>query len=162
MTKQHYKVENYRLAESVGYLLKDALRALQDRLQVRFASHGFTFQQWIVLMHVRDGLASTIADLCRETRHDSGAMTRLVDQLEKRDLVQRKRNHKDRRVVELQLTREGQRVADSLKPLLVDTLNEALDGFTRTEVKELEGYLRRIGQTLREPGAKTTALEKSA
>ena len=101
MTKQHYKVDTYELATSVGYLLKDALRAMQDRVQLRFAAHGFTFQQWIVLMRVREGLASTIADLCRETRHDRGAMTRIVDQLERRELVQRKRNEKDRRIVEL-------------------------------------------------------------
>ncbi len=153
MLKQHYKAETYQLGDSVGYLLKDALRALQDRLQLRFASEGLTFQQWIVLMRIREGLALTVATLCRETRHDSGAMTRLVDQLEKRKLIERRRSSKDRRVVELLLTKEGQKTVEALKPLVVGTLNEALEGFTRQEVRDLEDYLRRIASRCREPSA---------
>jgi DNA-binding MarR family transcriptional regulator len=144
MLKQHYKSDSYQLGSSVGYLLKSALRVLQERVQQRFASTGLTFQQWIVLMHVREGIALTVAALCRETRHDSGAMTRLIDQLEKRALIQRRRSAKDRRVVELIVTKEGQKTVEALKPLVIDTLNEALEGFTRTEVRDFEGYLQRI------------------
>lgn len=151
MLKQHYKADSYELGSSVGYLLKSALRAMQDRVQARFASEGLTFQQWIVLMHIREGLALTVAALCRETRHDSGAMTRLIDQLEKRKLIERRRSSKDRRVVELLLTKEGQKTIESSKPLVIETLNEALEGFTRQEVRNLEDYLRRIASRWREP-----------
>jgi DNA-binding MarR family transcriptional regulator len=146
MLKQHYKSDSYQLGSSVGYLLKSALRVLQERVQLRFASTGLTFQQWIVLMHVREGIALTVAALCRETRHDSGAMTRLIDQLEKRALIERRRSAKDRRVVELIVTKAGQKTVEALKPLVIDTLNEALEGFTRTEVRDFEGYLQRIAQ----------------
>jgi DNA-binding MarR family transcriptional regulator len=146
MLKQHYKSDSYQLGSSVGYLLKSALRALQERVQQRFASTGLTFQQWIVLMHVREGIALTVAALCRETRHDSGAMTRLIDQLEKRALIERRRSAKDRRVVELIVTKAGHKTVEALKPLVIDTLNEALEGFTRTEVRDFEGYLQRIAQ----------------
>jgi DNA-binding MarR family transcriptional regulator len=160
MPKQHYKLDSYHPTTSVGYLLKAALRALQDRVQLRFAKEGLTFQQWIVLMHIREGLALTVATLCRETRHDSGAMTRLIDQLEKRGLIERRRSSKDRRVVELLLTKEGNKTIEALKPLVVDTLNEALDGFTRQEVRDFEIYLRRIAQ--RWADSDTVATEDSA
>jgi DNA-binding MarR family transcriptional regulator len=153
MLKQHYKLDSYQLADSVGFLLKSALRAMQERVQQRFSDAGLTFQQWIVLMHVREGIALTVAALCRETRHDSGAMTRLIDQLEKRGLIERRRSAKDRRVVELLVTKEGQKTAESLKPLVIDTLNEALEGFTRTEVREFEEYLQRIAKRWRQSNA---------
>ena len=149
MLKQHYKLESYRLADSVGFLLKSALHAMRERVSERFVTAGLTFQQWIVLMHIREGRAVTVAALCRENHHDSGAMTRLIDQLEKRELIERRRSAKDRRVVELLVTKEGQKLVESLKPLVIDTLNEALDGFTRAEVRDLEGYLRRIAQRWR-------------
>jgi DNA-binding MarR family transcriptional regulator len=161
MLKQHYKSDSYQLGSSVGYLLKSALRVLQERVQQRFASTGLTFQQWIVLMHVREGIALTVAALCRETRHDSGAMTRLIDQLEKRGLIERRRSAKDRRVVELIVTREGQKTVESLKPLVIDTLNEALEGFTRTEVREFEGYLQRIAQRWQDADAVPAEDEES-
>jgi len=144
MPKQHYRLDNYEMANSVGFLLKSALRSLKARHETRFATVGLTFQQWIVLSHVRNGIALTVAALSRKTQYDSGAMTRLIDQLEKRGLIERQRSSKDRRIVGLKLTKEGQKTVTALQPLVLDTLNEALEGFTRQEVTDLEDYLRRI------------------
>ncbi len=77
---------------------------MQERIEGLFAEQGCTLQQWVVLMHLRDGLAITVADLCRDLHHNSGAMTRLIDQLESRNLIERRRNSEDRRVIELSLT----------------------------------------------------------
>ena len=157
MPKQHYIQKNFRLQDSIGYLVKNAFRALSDCIQGKFASQGCSFQQWIVLMHLRDGLVLTVADLSRELRHDSGAMTRLIDQLESRGWLARRRNLEDRRVVELSLTAEGSAIAESLIPLAVNTLNTALDEFTREEVQQLQSLLRRFTARLRQeeprPGA---------
>ena len=144
MPKQHHIQKNFRLQDSIGYLVRNAFRALSDSIQEKFASQGCSFQQWIVLMHLRDGLVQTVADLSRELRHDSGAMTRLIDQLESRGWLARRRNLEDRRVVELSLTAEGSAIAESLIPLAVNTLNTALDEFTREEVQQLQSLLRRL------------------
>src|SRR5215471_19123773 len=133
MPKQHYKSEDFRVQECVGYLLKHTYRAMHERVEAAFASRGATFQQWTVLMRLRDGLASTVSELCRDAGHDSGAMTRLIDQLEERGLIERQRNSQDRRVIHLKLTSTGRKLAESLIPVTVDHLNFALDGLTRQE-----------------------------
>src|SRR5687768_2063814 len=107
MPKQHYKSDTFHLRDSIGYLVKRSQRLMQERIETQFEQQGCTLQQWVVLMYVRDGLAVTIADICRDLHHDSGAMTRLVDQLESRKLVDRRRSAGDRRVVELSLTDAG-------------------------------------------------------
>lgn len=150
MPKQHYKPESFHLRDSVGYLIKRAQRLAQERIETRFEAQGCTLQQWVVLMHVRDKIALTTADLCRELYHDSGAMTRLIDQLEARKLIERRRNADDRRVIELSLTQAGEKMLDSLIPIVCDTLNTALDGFTRDEVKTLQSLLRRMTEGLEE------------
>ncbi|MBM0103591.1 winged helix-turn-helix transcriptional regulator [Steroidobacter sp. S1-65] len=144
MPKQHYKPDSFHLRDSVGYLIKRAQRLAQEQIETRFEEQGCTLQQWVVLMHVRDKIAVTIADLCRELYHDSGAMTRLIDQLEARKFIERRRNADDRRVIELSLTHAGEKALDSLIPIACDTLNTALDGFTRDEVKTLQSLLRRM------------------
>jgi DNA-binding MarR family transcriptional regulator len=144
MPKQLFKADTFTVADSVGYLVKHAQRAMHDRIESAFASQSVTFQQWIVLMHLRDGMAGTVAELCRSTRHDSGAMTRLVDQLEQRGLIERQRKPGDRRVVDLALTPAGRKMVESLIPIAVDTLNHTLDGFSRQEVQQLQGFMRRI------------------
>jgi DNA-binding MarR family transcriptional regulator len=150
MPKQLYKSDNFRLHDSIGCLLKHAHRAMHDRIEPAFSSEGITFQQWIVLMHLRDELACTVAELCRETRHDSGAMTRLIDQLEERGLIERERKRNDRRVIGLSLTALGRKTVESLIPIAVDHLNVALDGFSRQELTQLQEFLRRIMGRLRD------------
>jgi DNA-binding MarR family transcriptional regulator len=144
MPKPHYKPESFHLRDSIGYLVKRSQRLMQERIEGLFEQQGFTLQQWVVLMYVHDGLAVTIADICRDLHHDSGAMTRLVDQLESRKLIERRRSADDRRVVELSLTAAGTKVLDTLVPTACEALNASLDGFTREEVKSLQSMLRRL------------------
>lgn len=142
--KAIYVPEKFHLRDSIGYLQKRTQRLMQERIEMLFAEQGCTLQQWVVLMHVRDGLAITITDLCRDLHHDSGAMTRLIDQLESRNLIERRRNAQDRRVIELSLTKAGNALLDKLIPIACDMLNTTLDGFTREEVKLLKVLLRRM------------------
>ncbi|WP_129640994.1 MarR family winged helix-turn-helix transcriptional regulator [Peristeroidobacter agariperforans] len=144
MPKPHYKPDSFHLRDSMGYLIKRAQRLMQERIERLFEQQNFTLQQWAVLMYLRDGLATTTADMCRNLHHDSGAMTRLIDQLESRKLIERRRSADDRRVVELSLTEAGAEVLDTLIPTACDALNTALDGFTREEVKMLQSMLRRL------------------
>jgi DNA-binding MarR family transcriptional regulator len=157
VSRPHYSAESFHLQDSLGYLVKRTQRLMHDRIEVVFASQGITFQQWVVLMHLRDGLATTIAGLCQELRHDSGAMTRLIDQLEERGFIGRRRQEADRRIVDLELRAAGRKMVESLIPLAVDTLNNALEGFTKTEVQALKGMLRRLIGRVGEMNAETEA-----
>jgi DNA-binding MarR family transcriptional regulator len=155
MPKQHYRPETFRARDSIGYLIKRSHRLMQERIEGLFADQGFTLQQWVVMMHIRDGLALTTADLCRELHHDSGAMTRLIDQLEERQLVERRRNPQDRRVIELSLTDIGNETIAKLIGIVTNALNIALDDFTRDEVKLFQSMLRKLIGRLEQlvPGA---------
>jgi DNA-binding MarR family transcriptional regulator len=144
MPKQHYRPETFRARDSIGYLVKRSQRLMQDRIEGLFADQGFTLQQWVVMMHIRDGLALTVADLCRELHHDSGAMTRLIDQLEGRGVIERRRNPQDRRVIELSLTDSGNESIATLISIVTDGLNVTLEEFTRDEVKMLKSLLRKL------------------
>jgi len=144
VSRQHYSAESFNFQDSIGYLVKRTQRLMHDRIEAAFSSQGITFQHWVVLMHLRDGVAMTTATLCVELRHDSGAMTRLIDQLEERGFIGRRRQSADRRIVDLELTPAGRKMAESLIPLAVDTLNGALAGFTKAEVQQMQGLLRKI------------------
>jgi DNA-binding MarR family transcriptional regulator len=167
MPRQHYRPDSFHLRDSIGYLQKRSQRLMQERIEIMFAEQGCTLQQWVVLMHLRDGLAVTTADLCRELHHDSGAMTRLIDQLESRNLIERRRNSADRRVIELSITKTGNQLLDRLIPTACDMLNTTLDGFSRDEVKLLQSLLGRIIGRLEDlkqiaPGATASIAKEKA
>jgi len=144
MPEQYYHPQTYLSRDSVGYLVRRLYTLLLARFEGALAQADFTLTQWIVLIQVRDGLARTASDIARDLGHDSGALTRVVDQLERRGYLQRNRSAKDRRVVELQLTAAGRAIIDQLLPLVVDHTNAALAPLSKSEFVQLRSYLVRL------------------
>jgi DNA-binding MarR family transcriptional regulator len=146
MTNQHYRADSYKARSSIGYLVKRSHGLMHDNIEPAFAEHGFTFMQWVVMMYLRDGIALNPKDICSEFRHDSGALTRVLDQLAERGLVERQRSVTDRRKVDLKLTKDGRKTVESLIPIVVDGLNGALTDFTPTEFAELTRLLIKLNE----------------
>ncbi len=95
-------------------------------------------------MCLRDGLATTCADISRHMNYDSGAITRVVDQLEARGFVTRSRSLTDRRVVHLALTPEGRTVTKAMATPTIAFWNEMLDDFSNEETAQLVALLTRL------------------
>ncbi|HKS55847.1 MAG TPA: MarR family transcriptional regulator [Steroidobacteraceae bacterium] len=149
MATRHYDARTFSSAESVGYLLKLSHALMHDAAAAAFDGHDVSFTQWLVLVKVREG-ASTVSELCQIMWHDTGALTRLVDQLEERGYIERQRSTADRRVVQLQLTPAGRRKTTELMPLAVDRLNSALSGFSKTDFDQFMRLLKKFIASLRE------------
>jgi DNA-binding MarR family transcriptional regulator len=154
-----YTPETYTVRGSVGYLIRRARNLMTARVEAEFNAHEVTFVQWIVLMQLRDGLASTSAELARDMCHDSGALTRVLDQLEQRGLIERHRNRADRRTVELILTDAGLATVNSLVPTVVGLLNGALADFTPDEARTFTRLLNKFIDGVSAEPANTTELE---
>lgn len=148
MFEQHYHAESYQTQNSVGYLVKRAHSLILDVLEPVFTQHGFSYIQYVILSSLRDGMAVNPKDICVQYRHDSGALTRVIDQLADRDLLKRVRRDRDRRKVELQLTEAGRQAVDGLTPLVVIKLNLALVDFSSEEVQEFLRLIRKLNLQL--------------
>jgi DNA-binding MarR family transcriptional regulator len=148
MSKQHYQLATYRAQNSIGYLVKRAHSLMLDVMEPLLEARGFSFVQYVILAWLRDGIAVNPKDICAQYRHDSGAMTRVIDQLEERGLLERVRRDRDRRKVELQLTPAGREAIEGLIPLVVEKLNLALADFSSEEVQELLRLLIKLNTTL--------------
>src|ERR1700756_5681519 len=110
MVKQHYKARTYKAQSSIGYLVKRGHSLCVDVIEPLFEEHGFTFLQYQILAWLRDGIVVNPSDICTQYRHNSGALTRVIDQLEEKGFIERLRRDRDRRKVELQLTEAGRKV----------------------------------------------------
>ena len=148
MSKQHYKVDTYKAQMSVGYLVKRAHSLMLDIMEPVIEQRGFSFVQYVVMSSLRDGITMNPKVICMQFRHDSGALTRIIDQLAERGLLERVRRDRDRRKVELQLTPAGRETIESLIPLVVAKLNEVLTDFSKDEVQELLRLLVKLNTTL--------------
>jgi len=139
-----YTAENYQPEDSLGRLIADVSGRLLAAFDDEMTGLGITGAQWVILMRIANGCASTAAELCRFSRYDTGSMTRMLDRLEEKGLVRRVRSHKDRRVIHLELTEAGRDLYPLLPPVAIKVLNAHLKGFTRDELDLLKSFLNRM------------------
>jgi DNA-binding MarR family transcriptional regulator len=144
MPKNYYKVEGYNSRNSIGYLLRRGSKLITGEIEKLFVKEDVSFVQWVILMNLRDGHARTAAELCELICHDSGALTRILDGLEQRSLIQRTRSTADRRVVELELTKQGVEVTESFLPRVVALYNSLVEDFTKEEADMLIRLITRL------------------
>jgi DNA-binding MarR family transcriptional regulator len=139
-----YRPNNYQPEESVGYLMRRILNMVSLEVERELEPSGLTNAQWVPLLKLHMGSASTVAELARECALDAGGMTRLLDRLETKGLLRRVRSSEDRRVVNLELTDEGRVAAKRIPAVLCGVQNAHMRGFTVQEWQTLKALLRRI------------------
>ena len=74
----------------------------------------------------------------------AGAMTRMLDRLEAKGLIRRTRCSEDRRLMKLELTEEGRAAYPRMREISMSVANRFLRGFSKTEARQLEGFLNRM------------------
>lgn len=149
---QFYKPGAYRPEQSVGYLMRRVVTSILAQADRELVVHDLTHAQWMPLFKLGLSDGATVASLARDLCIDPGAMTRSLDRLEKKGLIERQRSLEDRRVVKLTLTSEGRQVAAKVPAVMATVLNAHLKGFSEAEWHLLTDLLQRMlanGNTLK-------------
>ena len=147
------KTVNTEKNESVGYLVTLASRKLLRNIETGLKPFNLTANQWAPLLALANERCNTVAGCARETGIDNGAMTRMLDRLEVKGFVSRKRSNNDRRVVNIALTSQGKKIAKDIPPVISEVLNQQLRGFSEQEFNLIKNLLQRFlinGETLAE------------
>ena len=145
MPKLKYTVETLQPDKSIGFLVKRCGVLMTQIAERYFDPSSLSFIQWNALMrlHMTTGHMSA-TQLSKELGYDMGALTRLVDELERRGLVRRERSRRDRRAVEIAVTAAGRRQAESGKPVVVGLLNQLIEPYSDAEVATLIDLMQRM------------------
>lgn len=126
--------------------------AINRKLQRNFRANGIdiTPDQWPVLLFLwkKDGV--TQQELCNATFNNKAGMTRLIDNMEKRHLVVRISDKKDRRTNLVYLTKDGKELEERAFDIANQALREGLQGITTEEMKISQEVLRKIFFNIKE------------
>jgi len=139
-----YDGRSYEPGDSIGHQLFGVTLLMRREVDRRMVEHDLTDAQWKPLWMLKLGRASNAIELAREMDIDAGAVTRMLDRLEGKGLLERVRSEADRRVVHLRLTAAGEAVAKKVPFVLAAVNNDFLRGFTETEWKQLRRLLARM------------------
>ena len=141
----------FRRGELYSFITGKASTAIARRLQKKFntAELNLTIEQWSVLYHLwkQDGISQQ--ELCNATFRDKPSITRLVDNLEKLQLVKRVSSDSDRRMNLIFLTKQAQKLQDESMGLAEQTLNEALEGVPAERIEICKEVLQIVYDNLK-------------
>lgn len=157
MGKPYYSLESLERENSVGYLLKRCGLLMNQVAERRFQTLPISFSQWVVLVHLAQQEQLSATQLSAHLGQDMGALTRVVDELERLGFARRERSRRDRRAVEIAITAAGRREAQSAKRVVVELLNRLVEPFTDRETDTLLTLLQRLLGHLQEATAPKTA-----
>jgi DNA-binding MarR family transcriptional regulator len=141
----YYTVDNLERSNSLGFLIKRCGVLMSQVAERRFEQTSISFTQWLALiwLSAQDSQISA-TQLSTEMGYDMGALTRIVDELERRGLVRRERSRRDRRAVEIAVTAAGSRRAQGAKRVIVELLNELVAPFSDAEITTLLELMHRL------------------
>lgn len=143
---EFYSTKTYHPEETLSFLIGRCLVRFLDAIDAALAEHGLTSQQYGVLHAILKGRARNPSELARLRFQYSAAITYVLDVLEKKGLLVRKRSDQDRRVVELELTEAGQALTKICIPKVVEAQNKVLAGLDHDEYATLRKLLQRIAE----------------
>jgi len=130
--------------EAVSTLIFHLGREVRTALDRRFESHGITSQQAALLLLSRLLKEPSPIKMAARLGTDAAGMTRLLDRLERKQLIVRRVSPDDRRLVVVELGPRSRRVLPRLIPEFKWAENGLLDGFKKSEVDQLNKMLRRL------------------
>jgi DNA-binding MarR family transcriptional regulator len=141
----------FRKGELYSFITGKASIAIARRLQKKFNTAGLnlTIEQWSVLYQLWKQDGSSQQELCQRTFRDKPSITRLVDNLEKLQLVKRVASDSDRRINLVYLTKLGMKMEEQTMELAEETLNEALTGIPADNINLCKEILQQVYDNLK-------------
>lgn len=126
-----------------GALLTLAARTGQELARRRLAPLGLTVQLCGVLNLLAEGPVSQ-QSLGEQLHIDRTTVVEIVDELERRGVVARRRNPSDRRSYFLHLTPKGKAVQKRAAQAFDAAAGDVFEPLTQAELRSLEDMLRRV------------------
>jgi MarR family transcriptional regulator, 2-MHQ and catechol-resistance regulon repressor len=116
----------------------------QKRLEFDLGKVGLTPPQFYVLATIGYAGSLPFGEIGAKMMVTVSNLTGIVDRLEEKKLVLRKRDQTDRRVVHVTLTEKGTKLYKSTLPLFEKSISQIFFSLDRQRQKELSALLRNL------------------
>ena len=144
MTKQD------TLRDSLGFHLGITYRKLVNQFQQRIKAYNITTEQWSVLYQVYQEEGVIQKTIAERLYKDKPTITRLLAQLENKQLIRRTAGIRDRRSVTVSVTAAGAELIHQTYPLERQLMAEVKSGIGESSYEELLMLLRRVHQLVQD------------
>lgn len=135
---------DFVIHNSYTFWISRLANMMQEQFNQNLKSADVTWPQWMVLNVLFQQLADTPASIADNIGVDRSAVTRLLDRLEKKALVQREHDKLDRRSVKIKITDTGADLMEELNGKARDHQDYFLSGLHNTEHRAFKGNIQKL------------------
>lgn len=138
------------LEMAIGYRLEKTVKLLRTELQRKFKEAGYdiTAYQFHILYRLWQKEGLFLTQLKENSLLDNARITREVDALEKKNLVERRSIDNDRRKVVLFLTEKGRSIKEDLLQIQIQHYEKSLEKISEDDLKNLERILKQVDENM--------------
>ncbi|MFN3982936.1 MAG: MarR family winged helix-turn-helix transcriptional regulator [Caldilinea sp.] len=134
------------LALDVFIKLTRANNSLLARIAQRGTHPGLSVSQFGTLEALYHLGAMSQTEICNKLLKSGGNTTLVIDNLEKRGLVKRRRDPHDRRVIMVELTESGLELISAIFPRHAQVIAEEMSVLTPEEQEQLGALCKKLGK----------------
>jgi len=133
---------------SIPFHITKTSNILKLRLHRAFKEHGvnITPEQWAVLNILWKEDGRTQKEIAEKVFKDASNLTRMLDLLEKEDLIERRRHENDRRSYRIFLTKKGKDIKKKLIPIWKKSNEDSLKRLSKKKREMLVDALTVISE----------------
>ncbi len=132
--------------DSIGAQMAIALQLMKRKNHQAIAKAGYeiTMEQLAILEMLKARGDMNMTKLSNSVWKQNANITRIVDKLEQRKLVERKAVEGDRRAYLISITRRGEQLFEDVIPIVIGVYKEAMSDISREEEKVTLETLKKI------------------
>lgn len=140
---------NYFFDENdILYTIFKLRHQIKRKAQNKIKNYDITLEQWYVLYFLYQNEGCNQKKLAESTNKDTGALTRSLNILEDKGLVERKTSYHDKRQFLLYLTEKGKNLYKETSDLMLQNAQEIESIFTKNELEQFKYLLDKLSSNL--------------
>lgn len=141
--------DNSKKIKRLDEIMLKTAQKLNEKLDGDFE---LTPQQFVIMVILQRRNEITSSDLAKELNVKPSAITAIIDRMIKNNFVKRKRNEKDRRIVWICMTNEGQTILKETNRKREKIFKSYLSQFSEEEMNQMIKLSEKLFKIIEEEG----------
>lgn len=134
----------FDLDDCIAFITNKSAKKLANEFNRRLQEYGTTRVQWIALFYIGKVEEISQKELSDYMDIKESSMVRLIDRMEKEELVERRKKVEDRRITKIVLTAKGKFLREELMPIGQLFHNDVLQGISKADLNVFKNVLKKM------------------
>jgi len=149
MTTSTQFVKNKK-SEIPGFIIERTAKRMKQYYQkmLKDADTGITVDQWIILQTIHKDNGLSQFEIANQTFKDAPTVTRIIDLLVDKELIERVPDPSDRRKFNICLTKKGDKRIEQVQPIVMDFRKKGWKGISLEDLNHTMRTLNAIFENL--------------